>query len=45
MTSRSDGSLDTLHQVIDAGAHLKAINAFGCTALMLACRVDKDVGE
>ncbi|CAM9171511.1 unnamed protein product, partial [Hapterophycus canaliculatus] len=43
VSSGYDGVLDALRQVIETGADLNATNAQGCTALMLACRVDKDV--
>lgn len=45
VSSGYDGVLDALRQLIGAGAHLNATNAQGCTALMLACRVDKEVGK
>ncbi|CAN0167230.1 unnamed protein product [Scytosiphon promiscuus] len=43
VSSGYNGVLGALRQVIAAGADLNAKNAQGCTALMLACRVDKDV--
>lgn len=43
VSSGNDHVLDALRPVIEAGADLNARNAQGCTALMLACRVDEEV--
>lgn len=41
----SNGALDSLRALLRGGANADARNGNGCTALMMACRVDRDAAQ